>query len=98
MTAMEPQANTDAIAVASGAVVTAILDTLLAKEVLTNADVRDLLNAARDSLAGRAKNNLTLEANHILGSLFEAEPRQSRVTVLLTDPQSRLPVAGAEAT
>jgi hypothetical protein len=65
----------EGISVASGAIISALLDTLVSKGTLTIPEIREVLTAARNKTTARRRTQEGFEASQMISELLQRFPK-----------------------
>lgn len=66
MAVLNPEANPDALAIASGAIIAALVERLIDKGVLTRSEIGDTLSAAMRTIKVKGLNHPSQEAVNLI--------------------------------
>jgi len=81
---IHPKISPDGISVASGAIISPLLDTLASKGTLTIPEVREILTVDLTKTTAHRRTQAGFEASQMISESFATVPRAIRATVLST--------------
>jgi len=74
---ISPSITPNALAIASGAILSGLLDALVTKNILTTPEVRSVLQSAMTGIGPRAQSQDGIEALQLVGALLRKLPQSN---------------------